>query len=49
MPIYEGGTLGASAKIAGPAVVEEETTTILLLPGQTAKTDQYGNYRVESR
>ena len=49
VPIYEGGTLGAGAKIAGPAVVEEETTTILLLPGQTAKTDQYGNYRVESR
>jgi N-methylhydantoinase A/oxoprolinase/acetone carboxylase beta subunit len=41
--------MGAGATVPGPAVIEEETTTILLLPGQTAKTDNYGNYRVESR
>lgn len=49
IPVYEGATIGAGAKLAGPAVIEEETTTILLLPGQTAKTDAYGNYRVECR
>jgi N-methylhydantoinase A len=49
VPVYDGATMGAGAKVPGPAVIEEETTTILLLPRQTAKTDQYGNYRVEDR
>ena len=47
LPVYDGGALGSGAVIAGPAVIEEETTTVLLLPGMTARTDAQGNYRVE--
>ena len=46
LPVYDGGSLGSAAVIDGPAVIEEETTTVLLLPGMTAKTDAQGNYRV---
>jgi N-methylhydantoinase A len=49
LPVYDGGQLGAGAVISGPAVIEEVTTTFLLLPGQTAKTDRFGNYLVEGR
>ncbi|MDE0391574.1 MAG: hydantoinase/oxoprolinase family protein [Rhodospirillales bacterium] len=46
VPVYDGGSLGSAAVIEGPAVIEEETTTVLLLPGMTATTDARGNYRV---
>jgi N-methylhydantoinase A len=47
LPVYDGAELGAGAEIRGPAVIEETTTTILLLPRQTAATDAFGNYVVE--
>jgi N-methylhydantoinase A len=47
LPVYNGSGLGADARIAGPAIIEETTTTLLLLDGQTATTDAYGNYLVE--
>ncbi len=31
----------------GPCVIEEATTTILLLPAQSATMDDFGNYLVE--
>ena len=34
---------------AGPAIIEETTTTLLLLERQIATTDAYGNYLVEVR
>jgi len=46
VPIHFGHRLGAGARIEGPAVIEEETTTILLFPGMTAEADMYGNYSV---
>jgi N-methylhydantoinase A len=49
LPIYDGATLGSGAVIAGPGIVEETTTTMLLLEDQVATTDLYGNYLVESR
>ena len=45
-PIFDGGSLGAGARVAGPAVIEEETFTGLLLPGQVADVDEHGNYLV---
>ena len=48
LPVYEGGRLGRDARVAGPAVIEEETTTILLLPGMRGGTDAQGNYRVST-
>lgn len=49
VPVYDGGPLGAGASVAGPALIEETTTTILLLDGQVATTDRHGNYLVEVR
>lgn len=47
VPIYEGSDFGAGAVVAGPAVIELPTTTILLQPKQTATTDEHGNFLVE--
>ena len=46
LPIYAGDELGANATITGPAVIEEETTTIFLMPDMVARTDSHGNYTV---
>lgn len=35
-PVYRGDQLGAGARIEGPAIIEEETTTIVVLPSCTA-------------
>ena len=47
--VYDGASLASGAAIAGPAIIEEPTTTILLLGGQNATTDPYGNFLVEVR
>ena len=43
-PIYDGGKLGAGAAIAGPAIIEEVTTTLVIEPGWTARLDASGSY-----
>ena len=43
-PIYEGGTLKAGNEIAGPAIVEEPTTTVKIDPGWMLKVDEIGSY-----
>ncbi len=43
-PVYDGGPLGAGATIKGPAIIEEETTTIVVQPGWTAKLHASGSY-----
>jgi N-methylhydantoinase A len=49
VPAYDGAQLASGATIAGPAIIEEPTTTIVLLAGQDATTDPYGNFLVEVR
>ena len=39
-PIYDGPSLPAKARIAGPAVIEHPGTTIVVLAGQTASVDE---------
>jgi N-methylhydantoinase A len=48
--VYARSRLGARASIAGPAVIEEMSSTTLLAPGQEAKIDAIGNIviRIES-
>ena len=46
VPIYDGNALGKGARIDGPAVIEEETFTTLLLNGQSALVDARGNYLI---
>lgn len=43
-PIYDGSKLGAGAVVAGPAIIEEVTTTIVIEPGWSAKLDVSGSY-----
>jgi len=43
-PVYDGAQLGAGATIAGPAIIEEVTTTIVIEPGWTAVLDPSGSY-----
>lgn len=45
-PVYDGGLLGAGAKIAGPAIIEEVTTTIVIEPGWKAVLDASGSYLI---
>lgn len=43
-PIYEGAKLGAGARITGPAIIEEVTTTIVIEPGWTSILHESGSY-----
>ena len=47
IPVHDGQATGPGTTISGPALIEEPTTTFLLLPGQVARVDGYGNYIVE--
>ncbi|ADZ69159.1 hydantoinase/oxoprolinase family protein [Polymorphum gilvum] len=45
-PIIDGGLLGAGARVEGPAIIEEVTTTIVIEPGWTAVLDESGSYLI---
>ncbi|MXN17732.1 hydantoinase/oxoprolinase family protein [Pseudooceanicola sp. GBMRC 2024] len=42
--VYDGPTLPFGAEIAGPAIIEEPTTTIVVDPGMTGHLSDAGNY-----
>ena len=46
-PIYKGADLKPGNRIAAPAIIEEPTTTILVMPGSKASITRYGNYLIE--
>ena len=48
LPAYDGNAPQAGAEIAGPALIDSDTTTILLLAGQRARTDAGGNFHIET-
>ena len=43
-PIYKGADLKPGNRISAPAIIEEPTTTILVMPGSKASITKYGNY-----
>jgi N-methylhydantoinase A len=45
-PVYRRDRLPADAVISGPAVIREMSATAVLLPGQTATLDAFGNILV---
>lgn len=45
-PVFQRPLLTAGSRFAGPAVVEQYDTTILVLPGQKATVDAQGNLRI---
>jgi N-methylhydantoinase A len=44
--IYDRDRLEPAMVLAGPAIIEEPASTILILPGQTARVDDYGNIHI---
>jgi len=45
--IYDGNKLRAGNRIAGPAIVEEVTTTVVICPNDVAEIDRLGNVVIE--
>jgi N-methylhydantoinase A len=45
--VHLGGELAAGTRIAGPALLIEPETTIVVYPGWTAHVSELGNYRLE--
>ena len=43
VPLYDRSRLGAGLCLPGPAIVEQMDSTVLVLPGQRADVDDYGN------
>ena len=48
LPVHDGNAPPAGAEIAGPALIDSDTTTILLLAGQRARTDAGGNFHIDT-
>ncbi|MCY4406508.1 MAG: hypothetical protein OXC15_09080, partial [Rhodospirillaceae bacterium] len=46
LPVYDGNVPPAGAEVAGPALIDSDTTTILLLAGQRTRTDAGGNFHI---
>jgi N-methylhydantoinase A len=42
LPVLDFGALAPGQEVAGPAIVESDTTTVLLLPGDRARMDGRG-------
>jgi len=42
-PVWERGSLGRGARIAGPAIVEEFGSTTVVPPGWDGVVDEFGN------
>jgi len=45
--VYDGSKLKPGNRIAAPAIIEEPTTTVLVMPGSTATVTKYGSYLIE--
>ncbi len=46
-PIYDRNRLGVGRVVEGPCIVEEETSTTIVHPGQRLTVDEYGNLLLE--
>ena len=45
--VYDGRQLGIGTSVAGPAVIEEQTMTVLLGPGDALLVDRAGNFMIK--
>jgi len=45
-PVARWDRLGPGDAVDGPAFVESEQTTVVVYPGQSARTDRHGNLRL---
>jgi N-methylhydantoinase A len=46
-PIFRRGELRPGAALTGPAIIEEQTSTTVLAPGQRATIDEYSDIEIE--
>jgi N-methylhydantoinase A len=44
--VFDGTAMAPGQAVAGPAIIEEPFTTIVVYPGQRATVDRFGNYLV---
>ncbi len=44
--IYQRDRLGAGDKLNGPSIIEEWSSTTIVLPGQELEVDLYGNLKI---
>jgi N-methylhydantoinase A len=47
-PIYRRESLSVGTELSGPVVIEEMSSTTVVLPGQQAVVDRFGNIRIQS-
>jgi N-methylhydantoinase A len=47
VPVSDGAVLPAGARIEGPAIIREATTTVVVYPGSAAVVTPLGNYLLE--
>jgi N-methylhydantoinase A/oxoprolinase/acetone carboxylase beta subunit len=47
--VYERESLSRENLIDGPVVIEEWSTTILILPGQQVTSDRFGNLVIDEK
>jgi N-methylhydantoinase A len=45
--VHYGEDLAPGDAVAGPAIIEEPTTTLVIYPGTTARVTAYGHYLCE--
>jgi N-methylhydantoinase A len=45
--VWQRDTLPPGFRVSGPAVIEEEASTVILMPGDELQVDQWGNLRIE--
>ncbi|MGA9633985.1 MAG: hypothetical protein WBQ41_01965, partial [Solirubrobacterales bacterium] len=46
--VYERGKLSPGMRLEGPAIVAQDDTTTLVLPGHRAEIDRFGNIVLQS-
>ena len=46
-PVYDRYRLGAGHTLKGPAIIEERESTVVVLPGDRATIDEFGNINVD--
>lgn len=46
-PVWRRKALAPGMRIEGPAIIEEQTSTIVIYPGQSASVDEYLNLEIE--
>ena len=46
-PVYRGDKLLSGARIDGPAIIQEPTSTLVVFPGSRATVTKWGNYLID--